>query len=52
MSIGGDSDTLGAIAGAIAESFYGVLDEIWAEAEKLLPEEARELIRRFEAFCG
>ena len=49
MSIGGDSDTLGAIAGAIAESFYGVPDAIWAEAEKRLDEDARELVTAFYA---
>lgn len=47
MSIGGDSDTLGAIAGAIAEAFYGVPDTIWAETEKRLDENARELVRSF-----
>ena len=52
MSIGGDSDTLGAIAGAIAESFYGVPDEIWAEAEKYLDADSRFLIRTFEAVFG
>ena len=49
MSIGGDSDTLGAIAGAIAEGFYGVPDAIWAEAEKRLDEDARELVKAFYA---
>ena len=49
MSIGGDSDTLGAIAGAIAEGFYGVPDAIWAEAEKRLDEGARELVKAFYA---
>ena len=47
MSIGGDSDTLGAIAGAVAEGFYGVPDEIWAEAEKRLDRFARGLVKRF-----
>ena len=52
MSIGGDSDTLGAIAGAIAEAYYGVPDELWSEAENYLDNEARVLIRRFDAFCA
>lgn len=30
MSIGGDSDTIGAIAGGIAEAFYGIPEEITA----------------------
>ena len=52
ISIGGDSDTLGAIAGAIAEGFYGVPDEIWAEAEKYLDENLRDLVRQFEIFIA
>ena len=36
VSIGGDSDTIAAIAGSIAEAFYGVPDEIRAQAEKRL----------------
>ena len=37
--IGGDTDTLGAIAGAIAEAFWGVPDEIVAKAKGYLPSE-------------
>ena len=33
ISIGGDSDTIGAIAGAVAGAFYGVPDDIRAKAE-------------------
>lgn len=32
ISIGGDSDTLAAITGAIAEAFYGVPDEMWTNS--------------------
>ena len=52
MSIGGDSDTLGALAGAIAEGFYGVPDAIWAEAESYLDDKFRQIVRRFEAVCA
>ena len=52
MSIGGDSDTLGAIAGAIAGAFYGVPEEIWAEAASYLDENSRALIRMFEVFSA
>lgn len=33
VSIGGDSDTLAAITGAIAEAYYGVPDELWEQAK-------------------
>lgn len=33
ISIGGDSDTLAAITGAIAEAYYGVPDDIWQQAK-------------------
>ena len=47
ISIGGDSDTLAAITGGIAEAYYGVPDDIRARAvEYLKPEEAL-----YEAFC-
>jgi len=32
VSLGGDADTLGAITGAIAEAFYGIPDDLRAEA--------------------
>lgn len=32
ISIGGDSDTLGAITGSIAEAYYGVPEELWETA--------------------
>lgn len=39
VSLGGDSDTIAAIAGSIAEAFYGgIPDEIKAEAMKILRE--------------
>lgn len=47
-----DKAKFGAIAGAIAEGFYGVPDEIWAEAEKYLDENLRDLVRQFEIFIA
>jgi len=38
ISIGGDSDTLAAITGGIAEAFYGVPEEICAKARSYLDE--------------
>ncbi|MBQ6783681.1 MAG: ADP-ribosylglycohydrolase family protein [Acholeplasmatales bacterium] len=52
ISIGGDCDTTSAIAGAIAEAFFGIPDNIKEEALKRLPKEiygcnAKQIIDRF-----
>ncbi len=48
ISIGGDSDTIGAMTGAIAEAFYGKIPEkIFRETWKRLPLRFREIIRNF-----
>ncbi len=49
ISIGGDSDTLAAITGGIAEAFYGVPDEIRQSAEKYLNSEFLGILREFES---
>ncbi|MBQ8828881.1 MAG: ADP-ribosylglycohydrolase family protein, partial [Burkholderiaceae bacterium] len=36
ISIGGDSDTLGAITGSIAEAFYGIPEEMIKAANRYL----------------
>ena len=38
VSLGGDGDTISAIAGSIAEAFYGIPDEIAEEGLKYLDE--------------
>ena len=48
ISLGGDSDTLCAIAGAIAEAFYGVPEYLIAECRAKLPADLRAVIDRFE----
>lgn len=48
ISIGGDSDTIGAITGAVAWAYYGVSDEIKATARKYVPDELLEIVDRFE----
>ena len=49
ISIGGDSDTISAITGAIAEAFYGVPDDLWQKARGFLTEElAREVETIYE----
>ena len=52
ISIGGDCDTTSAIAGAIAEAFFGIPDNIKKEALKRLPKEingcnAKKIIDKF-----
>ena len=49
ISIGGDSDTIGAMAGSIGEAFYGVPEELKAECEARLPGDMREVLREFAA---
>jgi ADP-ribosyl-[dinitrogen reductase] hydrolase len=44
VSLGGDADTLAAIAGPVAEMLWGIPDEIAALAWKLIPEDMRAII--------
>ena len=48
ISIGGDSDTLGAICGTVAGAYYGVPDEIRAKAETFLDARLLEMLHAFE----
>ena len=48
ISIGGDSDTIGAICGAVAGAFYGVPDGIRAKAETFLTPHLLETLHGFE----
>lgn len=48
VSLGGDCDTVAAIAGSIAEGFYGVPEELKEECRNRLPEELRKVLERFE----
>ena len=47
ISIGGDSDTLAAITGSIAEAKWGVPEEIGSVAESRIDERLHETYRRF-----
>lgn len=47
ISLGGDCDTLGAIAGSIAEAFYGVPESLIATARQYLPKDLLEILDRF-----
>ena len=48
VSLGGDCDTLTCIAGSVAEAFYGVPENLKVECRKRLPEELKEVLRRFD----
>lgn len=50
ISLGGDSDTIGAIAGAIAEAYYGVPEEMEEEALAYLDEDLRAIYDEWVAF--
>ena len=47
VSIGGDTDTVGAIAGGIAEAFYGVPETMADEVLEYLDEQLYEIVRAF-----
>ena len=47
ISLGGDSDTIGAMAGAIAACMYPIPDEIAERCNSILTEELREIKDRF-----
>ena len=44
ISIGGDSDTIGAITGAVAEAYYGIPDEIQEKAKTYIPEDLLQMV--------
>ena len=49
ISLGGDSDTQAAIAGSIAEGYYGISEEIRRLGLGFLDEEMAEIVNQFEA---
>ena len=48
ISIGGDSDTLAAITGGIAEAYYGIPDDLKETALSYLDERLLDITERFE----
>ena len=52
VSLGGDCDTLTAIAGSIAEGFYGVPENLKRECENRLPADLRTVLRQFSAYLA
>ena len=47
MIIGGDSDTIGAITGGMAEAMYGVPESLKEAAMSYLPEEMKRIVNQF-----
>jgi len=47
ISIGGDSDTIAAITGSIAEAYYGIDKKLIKETEKYLPEYIINIVNDF-----
>lgn len=52
VSLGGDCDTLTCIAGAIAEGFYGVPENLKKECQNRLPQSLLDILRRFEGILA
>ena len=52
ISIGGDSDTLAAITGGVAEAYYGVPDDLRAQAIEYLDDRLESVLFAFEAKYG
>ena len=56
ISLGGDTDTMGCMAGAIAEAFYGDADDLYEETTKQIdgeyPDEFVEIIKEFNEKLG
>lgn len=52
ISIGGDSDTLAAITGGIAEAYYGIPDDIRSRALSFLDSRELALLNEFEEKFG
>ena len=47
ISLGGDSDTIGAMTGGIAAAYYGIPDKIARKALEYIPEDMIEVLNKF-----
>lgn len=52
VSLGGDSDTLAAITGSIAEAAYGIPDWIKIKAYSYLDTPLRDILKRWDIFIS
>ncbi len=48
ISLGGDTDTLAAIAGAMAEGYYGIPDEILEKGKDYLTDDLKEVLEKID----
>lgn len=51
ISIGGDSDTIGAIAGGVAEAYYCIPEPFLVKLGKFMPEDIADVFERFYNAC-
>lgn len=47
VSLGGDTDTVGAIVGSIAEAYYGVPENLIAQCNVMITDDMENVIKRF-----
>ena len=47
VSVGGDCDTIAAIAGSIAEPLFGIPEETWAKAATFLDNDIYKVVEEF-----
>jgi ADP-ribosylglycohydrolase len=52
ISIGGDSDTVGAIAGGVAEALFEIPEDIAGDAWRRLPDDMRTMLTDLYARAG
>lgn len=52
VSLGGDTDTQAAIAGSIAEAYYGIPKDIQQEGVKYIPKDMLDVISKFSSKYG
>ena len=53
ISVGGDSDTIASMAGAIASAYYQEIpDDIVIKTLTYLPEDLRDIFTRWQSFIG
>ena len=52
ISLGGDSDTLAAITGGIAEAYYGIPDDIRNKAMEYLDEDIKGVVKRYYSYLN
>ena len=51
ISHGGDSDTIGAIVGSIAEARFGIPQDMKNKAISYLPDEMQDVLKQFAGKC-